>query len=246
MASRKQIVIGGISSDIGRAIAERLVRESPISIVGTMRRGKTAADHFSGDVHIVDDCDLTDQACCKEVARIVSRRFEGNFAYLHSVGDFWDHVPFAEFGIDHAATMMESHYLTLYTVLQALLPVMINHGGGSCIALSCNSVRYNYPWMAAFTAAKSAMESLIRTLANEYASCNIRFNALRLASVKTGKIKEKRPYGDYAHFIPPMDIAPIVDFLMSENSYLASGNSIELFSYSETFFGQGFFNRIKK
>src|SRR5206468_190780 len=109
-----------------------------------------------------------------------------------------------------------------------------------------NSVRYNYPWMAPFTAAKSALESLTRSLANEYSAHNLRFNSLVLSSVQTPKVHESKPHGDFEHYLPPRDLVPVIDFLLSPEAYLVNGNSIQLFDHSESFFHQGYFQRIEK
>ncbi len=123
---------------------------------------------------------------------------------------------------------------------------MKDKGGGSSIAFSCNSVKYNFPWMASFTASKSAVESLIRSLANEYSGDRMFFNSLVLASLKTDKVKKSKPNGDFAHFIPPQDLVPIIEFLFSDSAYLINGNSINLFQHSEKYYHTGYFERVAR
>ena len=106
------------------------------------------------------------------------------------------------------------------------------------------SVKYNYPLMASFTASKSAVESLMRSLANEYSGYNMRFNSIVLASLRTSKVIQAKPHGDHAHFIPPKDISPIIRFLLSDASYLVNGNAINLFIHSEDFYNSGYLKRI--
>jgi len=195
---------------------------------------------------LIDSCDLTKPECCEQIAKAANARFKGSFGFVHSVGDFWDHVPFLKFDPEKANHMFESHVTTFYNILQALVPVLKVKGGGSCVGFSCNSVRYNYPWMASFTASKNAIDSLVRSLANEFSGDKIRFNSLILASVRTKKVKHSKPHGDFAHFIPPKDIVPVVRFLLSKDAYLVSGNTINLFRHSRRFFRSGYFERIAK
>ena len=73
---------------------------------------------------------------------------------------------------------------TVPSTTNAFVDVLqINHlnGGGSVVAFSCNSTLYHYPWMTAFTASKSAVDSMITSLANEFSGDNLRFNSLRLS-----------------------------------------------------------------
>lgn len=245
MSESKQIVITGISSELGAIIARTLATDPEIKIIGTMRRlllkGK---EEFSQNIHILDNCDLTKPECCSKLAATTNQLFNGPFGLIHSVGDFWNHVPFLDIGPIKGHHMFDSHVTTFYNVLQALIPLMQAKGGGSTIAFSCNSVRYNYPWMAAFTAAKSAVESLVRSLANEFSAESMRFNTIALASVKTTKVQQSKPHGDYEHFIPPEDIVPVVRFLLSAQSYLVNGNSINLFQHSDSFYHKGYFERV--
>jgi len=100
--------------------------------------------------------------------------------------------------------------------------------------------------MASFTAAKSAVESLVRSLANEFSGDGMRFNSLVLASVKTKKVKQSKPHGDFLHFIPPSDILPVIKFLLSGDAYLVNGNAINLFKHSDQFYHAGYFERVAR
>lgn len=246
MSESQQIVITGISSELGSVLAKELARGKGVQIIGTMRRAKKAADTFPRNVYVIEGCDLTKSDCCQQIANAAKKQFKGPFGFIHSVGDFWEHVPFLDFTPEKAGRMFASHVATLYNVLQSLVPLMRSHKGGSCVAFSCNSVRYNYPWMASFTASKSAVDSLVRSLSYEFAGEGLRFNSLVLASVRTKKVHDSKPHGDFAHFIPPKDIVPVIKFLLSKDSYLMNGNAINLFRHSQQFYRTGYFQRIEK
>lgn len=246
MNESHQIVLTGISSELGSVFARELGKDPAVRIIATMRRKRPRSYKEARNIHLIDECDLTSMECCEAVSKAAKKLFEGPFGLVHSVGDFWDHVPFGVYGPDKARRMFESHVTTFYNLLQSLIPIMKQKGGGSCIAFSCNSVRYNYPWMASFTAAKSAVESLVRSLANEFSGDGMRFNSLVLASVKTKKVKQSKPHGDFLHFIPPSDILPVIKFLLSGDAYLVNGNAINLFKHSDQFYHAGYFERVAR
>ena len=246
MSELKQIVITGISSELGKILGSILADSTGVKIIGTMRRKRTKQDKFPPNIHLLDECDLTKSECCNQVAELAGQSFQGPFGFIHSVGDFWDHVPFLEYGSKKASSMFESHVTTFYNILQTLIPVMKVKGGGSSIAFSCNSVRYNYPWMASFTASKSAVDSLVRSLANEFSGDRMRFNSLVLASLKTEKVKGSKPHGDFSHFIPPEDLVPVIKFLLSPDSYLINGSTMNLFQHSAQFYHSGYFERVAR
>jgi hypothetical protein len=59
-------------------------------------------------------------------------------------------------------------------------------------------------------------------------------------------VRTSKPHGDFAHFIPPKDLVPVVRFLLSREAYLVNGNAINLFKYSPQFYNKGYFQRIAK
>lgn len=246
MSESKQIIITGISSELGGILARELAKERGVKIIGTMRRKRTVKDKFPRNIHLLDGCDLTKPECCSKVSTAAERLFKGRFGLIHCVGDFWHHVPFLECDPKKAKTMFESHVTTLYNTLQSLIPIMKGRKGGSVVAFSCNSTLYHYPWMTAFTASKSAVDSIITSLANEYSGDNLRFNSLRLSSLKTEPVRRSKPHGDFVHFTPPGHIVPVVRFLLSPEAYLVNGNTISIFKHSDEFYRQGYFERVSK
>lgn len=246
MSECKNVVVTGISSDLGGVLARRFAENPTTRVIGTMRRKRLATDTFAQNIHVIDECDLTRHDHCERLASQVNAECDGSFGLIHSVGDFWNHVPFAEFRPEQAQRMFASHVTTFYTAVHALIPYMRSRKAGSCIAFSCNSVRYNYPWMAAFTASKAAIESLVRSLAHEYSGDGLRFNCLVLASLQTTKVHDSKPRGDYDHFIPPDDIFPVARFLLSDEAYLVNGGAVNLFRHSDHFYDQGYFERIAR
>ena len=59
MSESKQVIITGISSELGTVLATELAKKSGIQIIGTMRRAKKATDKFPPSILVIDGCDLT-------------------------------------------------------------------------------------------------------------------------------------------------------------------------------------------
>lgn len=246
MINSKQIIITGISGDLGGILAKALANDSDVTLIGTMRRKRMATDRFPKNVNVLDDCDLTKPECCAQVAATAHQLFTGPFGFIHSVGDFLDHVPFLNIDSEKASRIFESNVITLCNILRALIPVMQAKRGGSSIAFSCSSVTYRYPWMASFTASKAAVDSLVQSLAHEFSGDALRFNSLVLSSLKMEKERKSKPHGDFENFIPPLDLVPIIQFLLSPESYLINGNAITVYRHSDRFYHTGYFERVAK
>lgn len=246
--SQSHYLVTGANSQLGRALVNYICKLEGISLFITSRsRYNFGSILERKNVKYLPGIDLTVASDLEHLSSEVDSFFAERINIIHSVGDFWYHVPFSEIGITEAKQMMESHYLTLYGVAHSLIPVMIRKGGGSMIAFSCNSVRYNYPHMAAFSSAKAAVESLVKCLANEYSKDNINANVIQLSSLQTDKVKHSKPFGDYHHFIPIEELAVLIKEINNPAFKLLSGNVINLFKYSPSFFNEGYFqrNRVK-
>jgi NAD(P)-dependent dehydrogenase (short-subunit alcohol dehydrogenase family) len=139
--------------------------------------------------------------------------------------------------------MMESHYLSLMGVARFLTPILLKKGGGRLLAMSCNSVAYNYPDLSPFTAPKAAIESFIKSYANEYAEFSISATAVALPTMRTPKVLDDKTDGDHENYIDPEEFASIVlDQLLPQSPYL-TGNTVRLVKYSRTFYHSSYFDR---
>lgn len=246
MVGCRQVLVAGASSDIGKVIVRHVGELSRSVVIAAMRRKASSNAKFPKGVNVIDCCDLTRTEDCQRMADLANSKFNEPFGYVHSVGDFWDHVALEEFSPAQARIMFQSHVDTLYNSVHALIPIFKDKGGGSVVAFSCNSVRYNYPWMASFTSSKAAVESLIKSLAHEFSGDGIRFNAIALASVRTKKVVGSKPHGDIEHYLPTEALLPVIEFLLSRNSGPINGTILQAYMHSDRFYNQGYFERIRK
>lgn len=248
MKDKKSIILTGVSSHLGQALLKEIIAKYDYKIITTSRHTNGLTFNIDSSRHIhLNGIDLTKATCFSKLKETASSFIKDNFDIIHSVGNFWYHVPFSNYPIESARAMMESHYLTLYGICYEMLPLMIENGGGHIIAFSCNSVRYNYPNMAAFTSAKAAVETLIKCLANEYSKYNIVANVMALASLQTDTVKKSKPYGDFDNFMSLKKVAKtVLKINDGELSYL-NGNVINLFKHSDSFYNVGYLerNRVK-
>lgn len=116
---------------------------------------------------------------------------------------------------------------------QAVLPGMQARGGGSIVNFSSVSWMTGQGGMAVYTAAKSAMLGLTRSLARDYGPSNIRVNAIAPGWVRTERQLSKwwTPEADVNRlknqclkkWVEPEDIARFAVFLASEDSGACTG-----------------------
>lgn len=230
-------VITGANSEIGRALYQYLLGNGH-EVLLVSRSRKT-----ENEKNWIDGLDLTDESDLLELRGFIKERYDTPFTLIHSVGDFWAHKSITNTSFKEAVSQINSHYITLFGVIKSVVPIMQEVGGGKIIAFSCNSVRYNYPDMAAFTSSKAAVECLIKCVANEQSQYNIIANAFALPSIKTNNVIETKPLEYHRNYPTLEELSECIENTAENLSPLLNGNVIGLFKYSDSFYHKGYYER---
>ena len=118
--------------------------------------------------------------------------------------------------------------------LQALLPAMIQRGGGSIVVMGSQVVER--PWKgagsAAYTAAKSAVVALARAVAAEVSSKGIRVNAVMPSIIDTDANRAAMPKADPKRWVGGESLAETIGFLLSDAAKDISGAALPVYGQS--------------
>ncbi|MBI3441720.1 MAG: SDR family oxidoreductase [Proteobacteria bacterium] len=248
---KKFIVIAG-NGTVAKALIAQVVKESGQQLMVTTHKlsdiYQAAAQKDPGKITYCPAFDPLDEGSLVKFREAVEK-FTGDdrYAVIMPIGYFVEHKPGIYHTLKENQDILNINYVAPANIMQTLIPHMLQHGGGHFVAFSCQSTQRHDPFMGAFTAAKSALESLIQTNANEYGGANksIIFNAVRVASVKTDLTVKLKPNGDVDHYIDPEAIADVVmEVIKSRQSESRNGSIENAFKYSTTFFLDGSLRRI--
>lgn len=179
----RHVVTGG-SSGIGLAVARRLVGAGAEVCLVARRPGPLeAAVGDLGDRAWNCACDVAEVAAVDRLAAAVVDRWGGLDGLVNNAGlapmatldetepDAWDRA----FAVNVRAP---------YLLCRALRPAFDAAGGGAVVNVSSTLAEKAIPGMAAYNAAKAALNQLTRSLALEWAPA-IRVNAVMPAVVDT-------------------------------------------------------------
>lgn len=148
--------------------------------------------------------------------------------------------PFLDISIAEWDELMDNNAKSAFLMTRAVLPGMLERGRGVLVFTSTTGVRASTHLESAYSASKSAMHSLARSLAVEYRDQGIRSNALCPSFVRTNhgahEIRQLRDYGIFAsendvnlmqgRICEPEEIARVALFLASDDSSFINGAEI--------------------
>jgi NAD(P)-dependent dehydrogenase (short-subunit alcohol dehydrogenase family) len=230
---RTAIVTGG-ASGIGAACAAVLARNGwRVGVLDlSAAAAKEVADALPGSGHVGVECDVTSAT---SVDAAVGQMAAGAplGAAVACAGIAQPH-PSATADDDHLRELLEVHTLGLVRACRAAFPHMTAAGGGAIVGISSMGARLGLPHRLAYNAAKGAVDSVVRTLAVEWAPQRIRVNAVAPGWVHTPAIARliadgrldpepivaRTPLGRLAE---PAEIAETVAFLVSPAASYTTG-----------------------
>lgn len=159
MVKPEVCLVTGASSGLGRACADRLAARG-WTVVGASRRGTAGRDWRS----LVMDVDR-DESVAAGVARVVSEH--GRLDAVITAAGWGLAGPVETTPIDRAKAQLETNFWGTARVVQQVLPVMRDQGGGRVVLMGSLGGLVGLPFQAYYSASKYALEGFAEALAYE-------------------------------------------------------------------------------
>ncbi|RSL16073.1 3-oxoacyl-[acyl-carrier protein] reductase [Edaphobacter aggregans] len=236
----KVAVVTGASKGIGAAIARELAKEGAAVVINYASSSKGAEDTVtqitsSGGKAIAVQADVAKATDIERLFAETKKAFGQLDILVNNAGVF-------KFGTLDQVTEEEFHRHFNTNVLGLLLvsreaAKLFGEQGGSIINIGSTVSSYTPPGSAIYTATKAAVDAITGVLAKELAPRKIRVNSVNPGLTETegthtvgmigGDMQKKReaetPLGRIGQ---PSDIAPIVAFFASNDSYWLTGEIV--------------------
>jgi NAD(P)-dependent dehydrogenase (short-subunit alcohol dehydrogenase family) len=232
------ILVTGASSGLGRASAEQFAAlGARVTLMGRdEKRLEEVQSSLSGEGHATVSAILTDLETTAEVVKKVVAQHGLIDGILHSAGTELVR-PMRIFKNEHAANLFDAALYGALGIARAAASKSILADGASLVFMSSVAGVRGTPGMVGYSAAKAAIDGLVRSLACELAPRRIRVNSLVAGAVQTEmhdrltKTLSESAIADYERshllgFGRTGDIANAATFLLSPASAWITGAAI--------------------
>ena len=229
-------LITGATSDVGRTLIERLLRNAPDALVlaqgcGDLDKLATLCQRFPGQIRPFD-VDLSDRAKVDTFMQLLDTSAPAPTHFIHLPALPVVNTKFKGFDQTRFDKDLEIEVHSAIRICRGILPAMTRAKFGRVLFIQTSYTIGCPPKnTAAYVMAKSAIGGLVKSLAVEYAKFGITVNCVAPSMMETNFLKDTpdliaqasaadNPMGRNA---TPEDVVPAMAFLLSDEAGFITG-----------------------
>ena len=202
----KVALVTGASYGIGFAIASAL-GEAGAKIAFNGRRRELIEESTAVYKEMGIDargyvCDVTDEGAVQNMVAQIEREI-GIIDILVNNAGIIKRIPMLEMSVEDFRQVVDIDLNGPFIVSKAVLPGMIQKGGGKIINICSMMSELGRETVSAYAAAKGGLKMLTRNIASEYGPYNIQCNGIGpgyIATPQTAPLRERQPDGSQHPF----------------------------------------------
>lgn len=182
------VIITGASSGIGKAIAEKLVKEG-FRVYGTSRRAGDIAttapsDSSSGSLKLIKLDVCSNDSVDKAVKYVFEA--EGRIDILINCAGYGASGAIEETSDEEAFSQFDTNFFGIHRMCKSVLPIMRSQGKGLIVNIGSVAGLIAVPYQSMYSASKYAIEAFTDALRLEVKQFSIRAVVVEPGDTKTG------------------------------------------------------------
>lgn len=182
----RHVLVTGASSGIGRAVATHLARHGArvCLVARNEERLRVAADGLDGEGHQTLSIDLSQVEAVGDAITAAAKSWGAFDAAFHSAGTslLFPAKLLKDAQLD---SMFAANVRGAFGVAKACAKKAVLADGGSLLFMSSVAGRRGRSGMSVYSAAKAAVDGMVRSLAAELAGRGVRVNSISAGAVET-------------------------------------------------------------
>ena len=227
------VLITGAAGNLGRAVAAAFAAAGANLVLLDLNEDalKAIPTAGAGDV-LRQRADLADAASITAAVDAAVKRFGRIDALCNLAGGFAMGDKAHELSADAWNHMMELNAGTVLRMCQAVVPHMLQAGGGRIVNIGAYSALSGKAEMGAYVASKSAVIRLTETMAAELRGHGINVNCVLPSIIDTPQNRAAMPKADPKKWVAPEALADVLLFLCSPAARAIHGAAIPVVGLS--------------
>jgi NAD(P)-dependent dehydrogenase (short-subunit alcohol dehydrogenase family) len=222
----KTALVTGANGGLGTPVTKALL-DAGLAVIGLAPKIQQSDFNHPNFTALPASLDSLDTA--KKAADTVIARFGKIDVLAHLVGGFAGGQTVAD--TDHATfqRMLDMNLNSAFHILRAVIPHMRKAGAGRIIAIGSRAAEDPGPAVGAYSASKSALVSLIRTVALENKDASITANVILPGTIDTPANRKAMPGADTSTWVQPASIASLILWLAGDAGKDVNGAAIPVY-----------------
>src|SRR2546425_3463784 len=221
----KIVFITGAKGGLGSFVTRRFLAAGA-TVVGTSR--SISKEDFPQPNFIPLAVDFTQAAAVHDAIESVIGRFGKLDVLVHVLGGFAGGQTVAQTDDATWEQMRDLNLTSAFYVLRAAIPHLRKSGKGRIVAIGSLAAVEPHAGLAAYVTFKSALTTLVRTVALENKDSGMTANVVLPATMDTPANRKSMPGADFSKWVQPADVADLVLWLADERAEHINGMAIPI------------------
>ena len=225
MSDRRVVLITGAKGGLGSFVTQRFLATG-VTVVGTSRG--IAARDFPVANFVALPADFTKAAAVHGAIGSIVDRYGRLDVLVHVLGGFAGGMSVAETDDATWDQMRDLNLTSAFYVLRAAIPHLRKSGAGRIVAIGSLAAVEPHAGLGAYVTFKSALVSLVRTVALENKDKGLTANVVLPGTMDTPANRKAMPGANFSKWLKPADVADLVLWLADERAAHITGTAIPI------------------
>lgn len=223
--SERVVLITGAKGGLGTFVTQRFLATGA-TVIGTAR--SISREDFPAENFVALPADLTNSGAVHSLIDAIAGRYHRLDVLVHVVGGFAAGKTVAETDDSTWESMRDLNLTSAFYVLRAAIPHLQKSAAGRIVAIGSLAAVDAHPGLGAYVTFKSALVSLVRTVALENKEAGLTANVVLPGTMDTPANRKAMPGADFSKWVQPANVADLILWLADEQAAHVTGAAIPI------------------